>query len=44
MFAPRDAGKEPPITNPKYLPLALATVAGEPISSNSARTVKASMG
>jgi hypothetical protein len=32
------AGTEPPVTNPKYRGPAVATVAGEPISSRSERT------
>jgi len=38
------AGKVPPTTKPKKRPPAVAVVAGEPISSSTARTVEGSVG
>jgi hypothetical protein len=44
MFAATAAGSEPPVSNPKNLPPALATVAGDPIESSSASTSASSIG
>src|SRR5258708_32377372 len=42
-LAASDAGKAPPVTKPKYLPPAVATVAGEPNSSSIATTLRGSL-